>query len=248
MGGNAVILVFFLIFFPCVCAVVRRSQLSERHAKISKTSRISLPLCTSFNLFGPFWTSLDLFSPLLASFGLFSPLFTSFHLFSYLLISFHLFPSLFTSFCIFSSLFTLFSALSSTIGRTALRGILPVSVLRIHFPTLSSLWKTDLTITILPGLPIFNWFFDVESVSITTIWPTLLRVVNNRACLYKICLYYNWSKVLGTTTVVYLSSVEDRLRPLSFCLVPRELLSWFNYICSYWPLLLRNPLPMEFDP
>ncbi len=31
-------------------------------------------------------------------------------------------------------------------------------------------------------------------VGITTIWPTLLRVVNNRACLYKICLYYNWSK------------------------------------------------------
>jgi hypothetical protein len=63
-------------------------------------------------------------------------------------------------------------------------------------------------------------------VGITTIWPTLLRIVNNRACLYKICLYYNWSKVLRTATIVYLSSVEDRLRPLSFCLVPRELLSW----------------------
>jgi len=82
----------------------------------------------------------------LASFGLFSPLFTSFHLFPYLFISFHL-----------------FSALSCTIGRTALRGILPVSVLRIHFPTLSSLWNTDLTITILPGLPIFICFFYVES-------------------------------------------------------------------------------------
>ncbi len=79
-------------------------------------------------------------------------------------------------------------------------------------------------------------------VGITTIWPTLLRVVNNRACLHKICLYYNWSKVLGTTTVVYLSSVDDRLRPLSFCLVPRELLSWspITFVhtgCSCWETL-----------
>jgi hypothetical protein len=59
-------------------------------------------------------------------------------------------------------------------------------------------------------------------VGITIVWPTLSRVGNNRASLYEICLSYNWSKLLGTRTVVYLSSVEDRLRPPSLCLVPRE--------------------------
>ncbi len=73
------------------------------------------------------------------------------------------------------------------------------------------------------ALMVFKFFC---CVGITICWPTLLRVVNNRACLYKICLHYSWSKVLGTRTVVYISSVEDRLRPPSLCLVPRELLPW----------------------
>jgi hypothetical protein len=72
----------------------------------SFTFRISLPLCTSFNLFDPLWTSLDLFWPLLASFHHFSPLFISFHIFSSLFTSFHLFSPLFTSFHLFSHLFS----------------------------------------------------------------------------------------------------------------------------------------------
>ncbi len=79
---------------------------------------------------------------------------------------------------------------------------------------------------------------QVRHVGITIVWSTLLRIVNNRACLYKICLYYNWSKVY---CVQQLESIFQELRidcSSQLLLGPKKtpfLVS--NYICY-----LRRPL------